>query len=234
MATAGRILIMPKGKWASEIAYEALDLVSHNGNSWLCKKTALGIEPTEDNIEYWFKFTDNASVDAELEEILKTVAGKADRTELNALAETVAGMSNQTDFEALSKTVEGKADQAALEELSETVEGKADQAALEELDSKLGNSFKYVGKYAISDKKATAIVGNGLYLLFVNQGYGAALGGFAFACVTGYSSGCYAGKVSGGTAFMSEVEITVDPSAKSITVATSTNAGFDVYLYKVV
>lgn len=106
--------------------------------------------------------------------------------------------------------------------------------AISAVNSKIDNSIKYVGKYAISDGKATANAGNGLYLLFVNQGYGAALGGFAFVCVTGYSSGCYAGKVAGGSAFMSEVEITVDPSAKSITVSTSTNAGFDVYLYKVV
>ena len=91
MATAGRILIIPKGAWGSETAYEALDLVSHNGNSWLCKKTAVGIEPSVGNAEYWFKFTDNTTVDVELEEIRNSLASKADQAALDALAQSVSG-----------------------------------------------------------------------------------------------------------------------------------------------
>lgn len=53
MASAGRILIMPKGDWNAEKEYEMLDLVSHNGKSWLAKKDAVGIEPSEENVEYW-------------------------------------------------------------------------------------------------------------------------------------------------------------------------------------
>ena len=53
MATAGRILIMPKGSWASGTTYEMLDLVKRNGTSWLAKKTSVGIEPSEANSEYW-------------------------------------------------------------------------------------------------------------------------------------------------------------------------------------
>lgn len=51
MAVAGRILIMPKGAYNSETTYEMLDLVSHNGTSWICKKTCVGIAPSEG--EYW-------------------------------------------------------------------------------------------------------------------------------------------------------------------------------------
>ena len=39
MASAGRILIMPKGDWKEETEYEMLDLVYHNGTSWLAKRS---------------------------------------------------------------------------------------------------------------------------------------------------------------------------------------------------
>ena len=55
MASAGRILIMPKDDYNAETTYEMLDLVKHNGTSWLAKKTVIGIEPSDDNSEYWFK-----------------------------------------------------------------------------------------------------------------------------------------------------------------------------------
>lgn len=51
MASAGRILIMPKGTYDASKTYEMLDLVNHNGVSWIAKKTVTGIEPSEG--EYW-------------------------------------------------------------------------------------------------------------------------------------------------------------------------------------
>lgn len=53
MATAGRILIMPKGAWDPTVKYEMLDLLSHGGTAWLAKKTSVGIEPTFDAADYW-------------------------------------------------------------------------------------------------------------------------------------------------------------------------------------
>ena len=53
MAVAGRILIMPKGAYNSGTTYEMLDLVSHNGTSWIAKKTVVGIEPSAEHSEYW-------------------------------------------------------------------------------------------------------------------------------------------------------------------------------------
>ena len=53
MAVAGRILIMPRGAWDEDTAYEMLDLVSHNGTSWLARKACAGVEPSEANEEYW-------------------------------------------------------------------------------------------------------------------------------------------------------------------------------------
>ena len=53
MAVAGRILIMPKGAYDENETYEMLDLVNHNGVSWLAKKTCVGIEPSMEASEYW-------------------------------------------------------------------------------------------------------------------------------------------------------------------------------------
>ena len=53
MASAGRILILPRGNYNAETEYEMLDLVKHNGTSWLARKESTGIEPTNDNSEYW-------------------------------------------------------------------------------------------------------------------------------------------------------------------------------------
>lgn len=51
MASAGRILIIPKGNYDASATYEMLDLVNYNGNTWICKQTSLGITPSEG--DYW-------------------------------------------------------------------------------------------------------------------------------------------------------------------------------------
>lgn len=72
MAAAGRILIMPKGDYKEESQYELLDLVKHNGTSWIAKKASIGIEPSEANSEYWQNmFEAEAFVDARIEAKVK-------------------------------------------------------------------------------------------------------------------------------------------------------------------
>jgi len=56
MANAGRILIIPKGSWSADETYEMLDMVNHEGVSWLAKKTSAGIAPSTEASEYWFNF----------------------------------------------------------------------------------------------------------------------------------------------------------------------------------
>lgn len=51
MASAGRVLIIPKGDYDENSTYEKLDLVKHKGTSWLAKKNVTGVEPVEG--EYW-------------------------------------------------------------------------------------------------------------------------------------------------------------------------------------
>ena len=53
MASAGRILIMPKGEWDAGREYEMLDLVGCDNHAWICKKPCVGIKPTAENKEYW-------------------------------------------------------------------------------------------------------------------------------------------------------------------------------------
>ena len=67
MASAGRILILPKGNYNAETQYEMLDLVFHNGTSWLAKKDVKGIEPSADNSEYWFMMVDTSEIIARIE-----------------------------------------------------------------------------------------------------------------------------------------------------------------------
>ena len=55
MASAGRILIMPKGNYNADEQYEGLDLVFYGGASWLARKGVTGVEPSDANSEYWFK-----------------------------------------------------------------------------------------------------------------------------------------------------------------------------------
>ena len=72
MASAGRILIMPKGDYKAETQYEMLDLVKHNGASWLAKKDVVGVEPSEANSEYWQNvFESESFVDSIIEEKVK-------------------------------------------------------------------------------------------------------------------------------------------------------------------
>ena len=69
MATAGRILIIPKGDYDSTLTYEMLDLVKHKGTSWLARKDVpVGVEPKTENAEYWFNVFDaEAFIDARIE-----------------------------------------------------------------------------------------------------------------------------------------------------------------------
>ena len=53
MPSAGRILIMPKGDYKAGTEYEMLDMVYHNGTSWIAKQNVSNIEPSEANAKYW-------------------------------------------------------------------------------------------------------------------------------------------------------------------------------------
>ena len=51
MASAGRVLLIPKGDYNGSTTYNMLDFVYYDGASYVCKKTSTGNAPT--NTEYW-------------------------------------------------------------------------------------------------------------------------------------------------------------------------------------
>lgn len=52
-ASAGRVLLISKGDWNAQTTYTGLDMVRHNGATWVCKNTCTNIEPTEKNSANW-------------------------------------------------------------------------------------------------------------------------------------------------------------------------------------
>ena len=77
MASAGRILIIPKGNYDASVTYEGLDLVYHNNTSWIAKKTTVGIEPNNTNSEYWHKLCESTDTTA-IEQRLVALENKSD------------------------------------------------------------------------------------------------------------------------------------------------------------
>lgn len=55
MATAGRVLIIPRGDYDGNYTYEMLDMVNHNKATWIAKRESVGIEPSDDSAEHWFR-----------------------------------------------------------------------------------------------------------------------------------------------------------------------------------
>ena len=54
---------MPKGAYDASATYEVLDMVSHNGTTWLAKKTVVGVEPSAANSEHWHNMFNMAAGD---------------------------------------------------------------------------------------------------------------------------------------------------------------------------
>ncbi|MBQ2116153.1 MAG: hypothetical protein II193_06160 [Lachnospiraceae bacterium] len=53
-ASAGTVLIKPKGEWNNIDTYKMLNLVNRNEKSYIAKKTNVGIDPeTDTNEDYW-------------------------------------------------------------------------------------------------------------------------------------------------------------------------------------
>ena len=131
MASAGRILIMPKGNYDANTEYEMLDLVFHGGASWVAKKNAKGIEPSVANEEYWMLMCSGTDIttleqrmasleasfvnlaneeDVDLSEYAKQSALDALTVNMQNLALAVNGLSTEVD--GVKSTVSGMASQS--------------------------------------------------------------------------------------------------------------------------
>ena len=64
MASAGRILIIPRGNYDASTAYEMLDLVYYNGAAWVAKKSVTGVAPseTQPGSDYWMLMCSGANL----------------------------------------------------------------------------------------------------------------------------------------------------------------------------
>lgn len=58
MISAGRVLIVPRGKWNADATYHMLDLVEHNGYAYIAKRTVAVIEPSDERTDYWHNLFD--------------------------------------------------------------------------------------------------------------------------------------------------------------------------------
>ena len=58
-ASAGRVLLIPKGDYDSSVTYNMLDMVFYGGKTYVCKQTSTGNAPT--NTVYWQIMLDGAS-----------------------------------------------------------------------------------------------------------------------------------------------------------------------------
>lgn len=61
----GKIAMTPKGAWDASTVYEKLDVVRHNGGSWLSKQANTNVEPVEG--EYWTAVTEKQLDDSTVE-----------------------------------------------------------------------------------------------------------------------------------------------------------------------
>lgn len=61
MTDAGRIMIIPKGKYNASTTYERLDAVTYNGQGFIALKTVSMVTPTDDGTN-WKLYVDNADI----------------------------------------------------------------------------------------------------------------------------------------------------------------------------
>lgn len=144
MTSAGRILIMPKGDYDSSATYEMLDLVKHNGTSWVAKKTAVGIEPSDANSEYWQNMFSQDLGDADISAVgdgtVKGAINSLNKNKLDAFAKYYSAETAQSPDELL--------DGLALVPISSTINP--------ELYSVLYGSFAWVMTLFYKDKTLTS------------------------------------------------------------------------------
>lgn len=81
-ASAGRVLIIPKGEYDASVTYTMLDMVYYSGKSYICKQTTVGHDPT--NTVYWQIMLDNVGSFANLTDVDLTDLQNGDGIAYNA------------------------------------------------------------------------------------------------------------------------------------------------------
>ena len=82
MASAGKILITPKGEWSADTSYKMLDMVKHNKKIWIAREDVPeNIEPSEAYSKYWFD-----ALNYDLDKIVLSYPNKADNPNTTTLS----------------------------------------------------------------------------------------------------------------------------------------------------
>ena len=166
MASAGRILIMPKGNYDANTEYEMLDLVFNGGASWVAKKNVMGIEPTDENTEHWMKMCESVDLTEVIQRIaalesqmLGTISlddidlsGYATKGEVATVSNSVNALSGNVDtLSGTVNTLNGKVNgiDGTVSGLSQMVSG---------LSQSMANA---TGKFAVVSYKGDGTSGNG-------------------------------------------------------------------------
>lgn len=88
-ASAGTVLIIPKGEWNSINTYKMLNLINRNEKSYIAKKTNVGIDPeTDTNEDYWQRMYFQESTTAQdVQDAFDYVFGDTTETDPTAMTE---------------------------------------------------------------------------------------------------------------------------------------------------
>ena len=156
MATAGRILIIPKGRYNEETQYDMLDMVSHGGKGWVCKRTCIGIAPEEG--EYWAECLNVSEELNEIDSRIDEVNDKVDEICLSQDNTLDTKVTNSfTASRALMSDSNGK---VAVSAVTSTELGYLDGVTSNvqtQLDNKVTNSFT-ASRALVSNTNGKAVV----------------------------------------------------------------------------
>ena len=72
MADAGKIAPTYENEWSASVAYDFHSYVTHNGNCYIAKQPSTGVEPVDEENEYWFLALKNVSAE-ELSNLRKLI-----------------------------------------------------------------------------------------------------------------------------------------------------------------
>lgn len=72
MADAGKIAPTYEDEWSASVAYDFHSYVTHNGNCYIAKQPSTGVEPVDEENEYWFLALKNVSAE-ELSNLRKLI-----------------------------------------------------------------------------------------------------------------------------------------------------------------
>lgn len=82
MTSAGRVLLIPKGKYDNSATYTVLDMVTENFSTYVARKTVSGVSPSSDTTEeYWMQMTGDTVVEQDVQDAFDYVFGTTENTE---------------------------------------------------------------------------------------------------------------------------------------------------------